>query len=211
MLISGTPVSALEIGQLFFAVSAASRKAPSSSPGTLPATEIAILVIPSPGWKVTFTDVFSSSAGWPSCASVCDSAIEKHAACAAAMSSSGLVSDPTSSDRAAQSTSSPPIAPLETESMRPFPLIRSPCQVTSAVRSVGIRVSLKGRGHRHLGAGLDQLGERAAVVGRLRQLREGRLIHIFYTRAREKLRGDDPVRPVLDLVERDRRLHVEVL
>src|SRR3954470_2103436 len=127
------------------------------------------------------------------------------------MSSSGLVSDPTSSDRAAQSTSSPPIAPLDTESMRPLPVIRSPCQVTSAVRSVAIRASFEGRVHNHRGTGLDQLGEGAAVVGRVRQLREGRLIHFFYTRAREKLRGDDPVRAVRDLVERDRGVYLEVV
>src|SRR5919198_6739197 len=138
-------------------------------PGTFPVTCRAILVIPSPGWNVTVADVFSSSAGCPACASPFESAIERQLACAAAISSSGLVFEPASSERARQSTSRPPIAPLETESMRPLPLIRSPFQVTSALRSVAIGLSLQGRVHRHLRAGLDQLRQRAPVARALRQ------------------------------------------
>src|SRR5205085_12095136 len=114
---------------------------------------------------VTVADVFGSSAGWPACASPLDSAIEKQLASAAAISSSGLVFDCPSSERARQSTSSPPIAPLVTESTRPLPLIRSPRQVTSAVRSVAIRFSLQGRVDSHGCAGLDQLRERTAGAG----------------------------------------------
>src|SRR6266545_4347195 len=180
-------------------------------PGTLPVTVSAIFVIPSPGWNVTVADVFSSSAGCPAWARPFESAIEKQLACAAAISSSGLVFEPASSERAFQSTSRPPIAPLVTESMRPLPLFRSPCQVTSAVRSVAIRVSFQGRVHGHGRAGLDQLRERTARARALGQPVQSLLIRSFYTRAREKLRRHDPVRPVLDLVERDGRVHVEPL
>src|SRR5689334_21337600 len=170
-------------------------------PGTFPATCRAIFVMPSPGWKVTVADVFSSSAGWPACASPFESAIEKQAASAAAINSSGLVFDWASSERARQSTSRPPSAPLVTESMRPLPLIRSPCQVTSAVRSVAIGVFLQGRVDSHFRAGLDQLREGAPLARARRQPVQGLRVHFFYTRAREQLRGDDAVRAVLHLVE----------
>src|SRR6266480_6317672 len=117
-LISGTPASALETGQFSFACSAACSKAASSIPGTCPATSMAIFVMPSPGWNVTVAEVFSCSGAWPSLASPLESAIEKHAACAAAISSSGLVNPFGSSERAAQLTSRPPKAPLVTESTR---------------------------------------------------------------------------------------------
>src|SRR5919108_2826273 len=180
-------------------------------PGTLPATSSAIFVMPSPGWKVTVADVLSSSGAWPDCASSCESAIERQVACAAAISSSGLVIPPGSSERAGQLTSKPPTAPLVTVSMRPVPLIRSPCHVTSALRSVAIRFSLQGRLHRHLPARLDQLRKGAALARAPRHPVERPLVHFFYTRAREKLGGDDPVRAVLDLVERHRRADDEGL
>src|SRR5919198_1180602 len=180
-------------------------------PGTFPVTCRAILVMPSPGWNVTVAEVLSSSAGWPACARPFESAIEKHAACAAAMSSSGLVFDCASSERARQSTSSPPIAPLVTESMRPLPLIRSPCHVTSALRSVASGLSFQSRIHRRLRTCLDQLREGASPARALRQPVERLLVYFFYTRAREKLGGDDPVRSILDLVERHRGMNVEVL
>src|SRR5262249_38950623 len=127
------------------------------------------------------------------------------------MSSSGLVLVCPSSDRADQSTSSPPNAPLVTESIRPLPLIRSPCQVTSAVRSVAILIPLQGRIDGHGRAGFDQLRERTALA-RARGERVQRCsIHFLYTRAREKLRSDDAVGAVLDLVERHGRVNVEVL
>src|SRR5947209_11030711 len=90
-LISGTPASAFETGQFSFAVCAAARKPSSSRPGTLPWTVSAMRVMPSPGWKVTVAEVRSSSGSWPSFERPLASAIEKHAACAAAISSSGLV------------------------------------------------------------------------------------------------------------------------
>ena len=96
-MISGTPASALETGQFSFAASAAARKPSSSIPGTSPSTSSAIRTIPSPGWNVTVADVFSSSGGLPPFASPLASAIEKHDACAAAISSSGLVLPPDSS------------------------------------------------------------------------------------------------------------------
>src|SRR5436190_7828273 len=147
--------------------------------------------MPSPVWNVTVAEVFSSSAGCPACASPFESAIEKQAAWAAAISSSGLVFDCPSSERARQSTSRPPKAPLVTESTRPLPLIRSPCQVTSAVRSVAIRVSLQGRVYGHGRAGLDQLREGTALTRAHGQAIQGLCIRFFYTRAREKLGGDD--------------------
>ena len=73
-------------------------------------------MIPSPGWKVTVAEVFSSSGGVPALARPAESAIEKHEACAAAISSSGLVLPPVaSSERAAQLTGCSPIAPLVVE------------------------------------------------------------------------------------------------
>src|SRR5207249_865060 len=54
---SGMPASAFETGQPCLAVSAASLKAASSSPGTVPRTVSTPFVIPSPGWNVTVADV----------------------------------------------------------------------------------------------------------------------------------------------------------
>ena len=140
--ISGTPASAFETGQFAFAVSAAARNASSSSPGTEPRASRAILVIPVPGTNVTVADVLSRSGGAPPCASPWESAIEKHAACAAAISSSGLVLPPAAaSERAGQLTSSGPNAPEPTSSIVPDPLIRSPFHVTDACRSAAIRAS----------------------------------------------------------------------
>ena len=77
--------------------------------------------------------------GWPSFESPDDSAIEKHAACAAAISSSGLVLPPASSvERAFQLTVCPPMTPLVDESIVPEPSSRLPFQVTSARRSVAM-------------------------------------------------------------------------
>src|SRR5439155_7781987 len=141
-VISGTAASAFETGQFSFAVWAACVKPSSAIPGTLPSTVSAIFVMPSPGWKVTVADVFSSSGGFPACARACESAIEKHDACAAAISSSGLVLPPvSSSERAAQLTARSPKAPLVVERIVPLPSIRLPFHVTSARRSVAIEVS----------------------------------------------------------------------
>jgi REP element-mobilizing transposase RayT len=141
-VISGTAASACETGQPVFAASAASRKPPASSPGTRPRTESAIFVIPVPGTKVTAAEVLSCSGGFPALASPPASAIEKHDACAAAISSSGLVFPPgASSERADQLTSSGAKAPEPTSSIVPDPLIRSPFHVTDARRSAAMCVS----------------------------------------------------------------------
>src|SRR5918911_822271 len=132
------PFSADETGQFSFASSAAWRKPSSSRPGTEPVTVSADFVIPVPGTKVTVADVSSRSGAWPSFASPFERAIAKHAAWAAAISSSGLVLPCASSARFAQSTSSGPSTPLVTDSIVPWPLIRSPCHVTLAFRSVAI-------------------------------------------------------------------------
>jgi REP element-mobilizing transposase RayT len=142
-VISGTPASACETGQPVFAASAASRKPSASRPGTLPRTVSALFVIPVPGTKVTTAEVRSCSGGVPAFASPMDSAIEKHEACAAAISSSGLVFPPdSSSERAAQLTSSGPKAPEPTSSIVPDPLIRSPFHVTDARRSAAMSAPL---------------------------------------------------------------------
>ena len=140
-LISGTPASAFETGQFSFAVCAASRKPSSSRPGTVPSTVSATFVIPSPGWNVTVAEVRSSVGGVSARASAPESAIEKHDACAAAMSSSGLVAVGASSERLTQVTGCSPIAPLVVETIVPEPSRRLPCQTTSARRSVAIRRS----------------------------------------------------------------------
>jgi hypothetical protein len=66
--------------------------------------------------------------------------MEKHAAWAAAISSSGLVSPLSSPVRAAQVTGSGPNSLLPTLSIVPFPPARSPVQVTRAVFSAAIAV-----------------------------------------------------------------------
>src|SRR5207245_11099662 len=92
-----------------------------------------------PGGKGTVAEVVSPSGGVPAFAKPAESAIEKQEACAAAISSSGLVLPPVwSSERAAQLTASPPNAPLVVESIVPLPSIKPPFQVTSARRSVAI-------------------------------------------------------------------------
>jgi hypothetical protein len=68
-------------------------KVASSMPGTLPTVCSAIVVIvgaPSTKRIVTVASVFTDSAGVPASASPAASAIEKHEACAAAISCSGL-------------------------------------------------------------------------------------------------------------------------
>ena len=138
-VISGTPANAPETGQPVLAASAASRNPSASSPGTLPRTVSALFVIPVPGTKVTTADVRRRSGGFPAFARPSERAIEKQAACAAAINSSGLVFPPdSSSERAAQLTSSGPKAPEPTSSIVPDPLIRSPFHVTDARRSAAI-------------------------------------------------------------------------
>ena len=68
-------------------------------PGTRPVVTSAILVIvgaPSTNRSVTVASVCTDSGGLPAAARMFDRAIEKHAACAAAMSCSGLEPGPSS-------------------------------------------------------------------------------------------------------------------
>ena len=119
----------------------------------------------------------------------------------------GSSSTAASSERAPQSTSRPPIAPLVTESMRPL---------------AAHQVAVPG----HFGSAISRhsyLPPRSRSPSRSRSPRSAsrtdsprsRLsasrckvccVDFCYTRAREKLGGDDPMRAVLDLVERDGRL-----
>src|SRR5438874_10297534 len=102
-----------------------------------------MFVIPVPGTKVETAFTCSLSGGVPACASPCERAIEKHEACAAAISSSGLVRPCSSgSEREAHVMSSPSIAPLPVKSILPVPFRRFPLQVTSARRSAAIHSSL---------------------------------------------------------------------
>ena len=75
--------------------------------------------------------------GCPAWASPCARAIDTQVACAAAISSSGLVLPPDSSNREANVTCCPVIAPLPV-SNRPEPWTRSPSQVACACRSIAI-------------------------------------------------------------------------
>src|SRR5438105_15773658 len=75
--------------------------------------------------------------GVPPCASPCESAIEKQAASAAAISSSGLVPAEASSARARHVRPTSVAAPLPSENV-PEPLIRSPFHVALAVCSAAI-------------------------------------------------------------------------
>src|SRR4051812_11515952 len=98
-------------------------------------------MIPCPGWNVRVADVSSFSGGLPAFASPFESAIAKHDAQAAAISSSGLVLPFGSSAREAQETLSAPNAPLGTCSIVPLPFIMAPSQTTFGLRSVAITPS----------------------------------------------------------------------
>src|SRR5919106_3831681 len=107
-------------------------------PGTVPVTSSAILVIRKPASvfaNVAVALVRSSSGALPACARMLDRDIEKHAACAAAISSSGLVLPPDSSVRAAHVTGSGPVAPLLSNVTVPEPPNRSPFHTALPRRS----------------------------------------------------------------------------
>ena len=74
-------------------------------PSTVPRTVSRISVMPVPGTKSTSAEVSSDVGGVPALASPLESAIEKQAEWAAAISSSGLVLPFASSARAAHDTS----------------------------------------------------------------------------------------------------------
>ncbi len=96
--------SAWDTGQFAFASAASSWNVDSSMPGTVPTTVIADFVMPVPGTKVTTAETSSRSAGVSFLASMLEKAIEKHAECAPAISSSGLVLPLASSAREAHET-----------------------------------------------------------------------------------------------------------
>jgi hypothetical protein len=104
-------------------------------PSTEPTTVRWMPVIPVPGLKLTSAVTSSACGGVSALASPLDSAIEKHAECAAAMSSSGLVLPFGSSAREGQETPKVPI-PEESKVVSPEPSNRVPVQTVLAVRSV---------------------------------------------------------------------------
>ena len=87
---------------------------------------------------MTVAALSSRSGGVPAPARAWESAIEKHEAQAAAISSSGLVRPSGVSAREAHVRSSGPNAPLPTPSILPLPSINEPVHVAFAVRSVAI-------------------------------------------------------------------------
>src|SRR5262245_49950253 len=159
-------------------------------PGTRPTTVSADFVIPVPGTNVTVAEVSSRSGGLPTFARPRESAIENHEACAAAISSSGLVLPPcSSSDREAHVICNGPNAPLGASWISPLPDIRSPCHVTCALRSA--MSHLQFCFDRHFRARLDQLGERAALVRLLHDTTKRVLVDTRDARAYTQLRLDD--------------------
>ncbi len=121
--------SAEEIGQPFFASSAALANAAWSIPGTHPFTSSALDFTSNPppalGPNSTAQLVSIRCGGCPPCARPWESAIEKQLACAAASSSSGVVALAAPSVRAFQlrpASRNVPLAAL----VLPFPEIRSP-------------------------------------------------------------------------------------
>src|SRR6202034_3227047 len=92
-VISGTPARARLTGHPALAACACSTNVASSSPGTCPTVTKAILVMvgmPSTRLRVTVASDRTDSGGWPAWARRLARAIEKQAACAAAISCSGL-------------------------------------------------------------------------------------------------------------------------
>jgi len=96
-------------------------------------------VIPSPATKVTSAVASSWVGGVSLPASSFESAMQKQAACAAAISSSGVVFPPDSSARAFQLTSKVP-SPEVSRVVRPEPLKRSPFQVALALFTMGVGI-----------------------------------------------------------------------
>ncbi len=143
-MIDGTDASAWLTGQLTFASSAAATKSSLLMPSTLPRTFSRISVIPVPGTKSTSAEVSSEVGGVPALASPLENAIEKHAECAAAISSSGLVLPFASSAREAQDTAYVPVPELWSVTW-PAPSKRLPSQWVVALRVVAMPASLPER------------------------------------------------------------------
>ena len=85
--------------------------------------------------NVTSAEIDRRSGGVPARPSPAENAIAKHAAWAAAKSSSGLVFPPGSSVRAGQLTGTSVKIPLETALTVPLPVARSPDHTASARRT----------------------------------------------------------------------------
>src|SRR4029079_8267296 len=84
--------------------------------------------------NVTFAVTSAEHCVTPASAISCERAIEKQAACAAPISSSGLVLPLGASVRLGQVTGSGPAAPLAKETV-PEPSARPPCQAAVAVET----------------------------------------------------------------------------
>src|SRR5262249_54281949 len=128
------PARATETGQAFFVSSACSRNFASSIPGTSASVFKSIDVIlnpPSPGSNFTVAVVLTRLAGCPAFSRLNASAIEKHPASAAPMSSSGFVPLPLS--KRDRNENGPSNAPLPSF-IFPLPSLSVPSQTADPVR-----------------------------------------------------------------------------
>src|SRR3954469_11766104 len=143
-MVISTAASALLTGQPTFAACAACWNASASRPSTSARTVSAMRVIASPPscWPSVTSALTSSDCGVPPALPISfDSDMAKHAECAAAMSSSGLVTPPASSAaRFGKFTSKVPTLELDSSTW-PDPSCRVPVQAVRAVR-VGMRASV---------------------------------------------------------------------
>src|SRR6478735_877912 len=139
------PASACETGHPLFAACARRSKSSGSSPGTTAFTLRRLPVMPVPGLNVTDAVVSIDSGGVPFSARAAESAMLKHDACAAAMSSSGVVTDVEPSLRAFQFTGKVP-RPDDTNVVSPEPSNRPPFHtVVASLVTVMWASSLAGR------------------------------------------------------------------
>src|SRR3954449_9335134 len=139
-----TAASALLTGQPALAAWAACWNASASRPSTSPRTvSLMPVIVGAPSfWPSVTSAVTSSACGVPPAFAISlDRAMEKQAECAAAMSSSGLVTPPASSAaRFGKFTSKVPTLELDSSTW-PDPSCRVPFQAVRAVR-VGMRASV---------------------------------------------------------------------
>jgi hypothetical protein len=134
---SALPWNSLEIGQPFFAPSAATANCCSDAPGTRALVVKRMCVMakpPSTLPKRTAASVSIDSGAKPASPSCALSAMEKQPACAAAISSSGLVPFP-SSKRVLNEYCVSLSTPLA-EEIVPLPSFKPPFQTAFAVRSI---------------------------------------------------------------------------
>src|SRR6202040_2223055 len=134
--------STFDSGQPFSAASAYFWKAAASAPGTFPTTSmwLAVMVHPESSFSIVRVTLVLMLSGVrlapPSCA---ESAIEKHAACAAAINSSGFVPGPFSNREVNEycvSFSTPPGAEIV-----PLPSFSPPFHTALALRSIAFSSS----------------------------------------------------------------------